>query len=163
MNKSYLLIGGNEDDRMTRMAQACREIAVTAGPILRSSSLYETAPWGHTDQADFLNKALLVATSLDAPALLAELLAIEERMGRKRLVKWGPRIIDIDILFFNDEVMQLPGLSVPHPELAKRRFALAPLDEIAPDHIHPVTGQTVHEMLIACPDHSTVKKIVEVI
>jgi 2-amino-4-hydroxy-6-hydroxymethyldihydropteridine diphosphokinase len=163
MNNSYLLIGGNEGDRPGRMAEARREIGRTAGSILRSSSLYETAAWGKTDQADFINQALLLQTALDAPDLMLELLAIEARMGRRREGKWGPRTIDIDILFFNDDIISLPGLSIPHPELPKRRFALVPLEEIAPDQIHPVSHRSVRELLAACPDHSDVKKIVTVI
>lgn len=163
MNKSYLLIGGNEGDRMAHLSEARHAIGMTVGTLLRSSSLYETEPWGKPDQADFLNQALLVETPLQAPALLAALLAIEESMGRKRQEKWGPRLIDIDILLFNDEILQLPGLSIPHPELPKRRFALVPLDEIAPAQHHPLTGLSIHELLSVCPDHSDVKKIVSVI
>src|SRR5579863_1496888 len=102
-NKAYLLIGGNEGERTDELALACLNIAEFCGPVTRKSSLYETAPWGKTDQPAFLNQALLLETSLPAPSLMKELLAIEERMGRKRVEKYGPRIIDIDMLFFNDD------------------------------------------------------------
>jgi len=159
MNISYLLIGGNEGDRVGTMATARRRIEAAAGPIRRQSALYETAPWGKTDQADFINQALLVETSLDAPTLLQNLLGIEAAMGRKRIEKYGSRIIDIDILFFNDAIIRQPGLLIPHPEMQNRRFVLAPLAEIAPDHLHPVLGLPVRELLINCTDPLAVKKL----
>jgi 2-amino-4-hydroxy-6-hydroxymethyldihydropteridine diphosphokinase len=159
MNISYLLIGGNEGDRRATLARAREHIAADAGSIRSRSSLYETAPWGKTDQPDFLNQALLVGTTLDAPSLLRALLGIEEKMGRKRLVKYGSRIIDIDILFFNDAIIRQPGLVIPHPEIPNRRFVLTPLAEIAPDHIHPVLGISVRELLITCTDPLAVKKL----
>src|SRR5579859_4571578 len=159
MNISYLLIGGNEGDRTATLATARNYIEAAAGAIRSRSSLYETAPWGKTDQADFLNQALQLETALDAPALLSTLLGIEERMGRKRREKYGARIIDIDILFFNDAIIRQPGLLVPHPEVQNRRFALAPLEEIAPSYIHPVLGVSVRELLLTCTDPLAVKKL----
>jgi 2-amino-4-hydroxy-6-hydroxymethyldihydropteridine diphosphokinase len=159
MNISYLLIGGNEADRPAALATARARIQAAAGPIRRCSSLYETAPWGKTDQADFLNQALQLETALDAPSLLTLLLGIEEQMGRIRLEKYGARIIDIDILFFNDAILRQPGLVIPHPEMANRRFVLAPMEEIAPHYIHPVIGLSVRELLSNCPDPSAVKKL----
>jgi 2-amino-4-hydroxy-6-hydroxymethyldihydropteridine diphosphokinase len=159
MNISYLLIGGNEGDRAARMENACENIGASAGIVLRRSSLYETAAWGKTDQGDFLNQALEIRTSLAAPALMDVLLGIEEKMGRRRLEKWGSRLIDIDILFFNEEIIRLPQLVVPHPEIQNRRFALAPMEEIAPLYIHPQFRKSIRELLAECPDKLDVKKI----
>ena len=158
MNISYLLIGGNEGDRLTNLAEARKYVASAAGTLLQVSSVYETAPWGRTDQPDFLNQALELATSLDGPSLMRVILAIEEKMGRQRLEKYGSRIIDIDILFFNDAIIQEPGLVVPHPEIPNRRFVLAPMEEIAPSYRHPVLGQTIAQLLAACKDPLEVKK-----
>jgi 2-amino-4-hydroxy-6-hydroxymethyldihydropteridine diphosphokinase len=159
MNKAYLLIGGNEGERADELARARRNITASCGPLIESSSLYETAAWGKTDQASFLNQALLLETPLTASSLMNTLLGIEEKMGRKRLEKYGPRIIDIDILFFNTEIINLTGLVIPHPEIQNRRFALAPMNEIASDYIHPVLQKTILELLLECPDQLDVKKI----
>ncbi len=159
MNKAYLLIGGNEGERMDELARACRKIIEFCGPLIRRSSLYETAAWGKTDQAAFLNQALLLETSLTAPSLMEMLLGIEEKMGRKRLEKYGPRIIDIDILFFNREIINLAGLVIPHPEIQNRRFALEPMNEIASSYIPPLLQKTILELLLECPDKLDVKKI----
>ena len=158
MNISYLLIGGNEGDRPAHLAEAREQIATAAGRVLRSSSVYETAPWGKPGQPDFLNQALELATKLEARALIGVLLGIEEKMGRRRLEKYGSRRIDIDILFFNDAIIEEPGLVIPHPEIANRRFVLAPMEEIAPFYRHPVLGRSVRELLADCKDPLEVKK-----
>jgi 2-amino-4-hydroxy-6-hydroxymethyldihydropteridine diphosphokinase len=158
MNISYLLIGGNEGDRAGHLATARENIALTAGTLLHASSVYETAPWGKPGQANFFNQALELETPLDASILMKVLLAIEEKMGRRRLEKYGSRIIDIDILFFNDAIIQEPGLIIPHPEIPNRRFVLAPMNEIAPSWRHPVLGRTVRELLAACTDPLEVTK-----
>ena len=160
MNISYLLIGGNQGDRLARLATARNFITAAGGQILLSSALYETAPWGRTEQPDFINRALQVATDKDAPAWLLTLLDIEEKMGRRREEKYGPRIIDIDILFFNNSIVHEPGLTIPHPEIQNRRFALTPLEEIAPYLIHPVLGKTIRELLAECTDPLAVKQLI---
>ena len=165
MNISYLLIGGNQGDREAKLAAARAHISAAAGPIRHASSLYETAPWGKTDQGWFLNQALAVETESEPMTLLKTLLKIEETMGRRRSEKYGARLIDIDILFFNDAIVAIeaiggdPGLIIPHPEIPNRRFVLEPLNEIAPRYIHPVLGLSVQELLLACTDPLEVKKI----
>ena len=159
MNSSYLLIGGNEGDREAALSQARTHLETAAGTIRQVSSLYETAPWGLADQPWFLNQALRLETEADPAALLKTLLHIEERMGRKRQEKYGSRRIDIDILFFNDAIVRLPDLIIPHPEIANRRFVLEPLCELAPEYCHPVLHLSVRELLLACTDPLEVKKL----
>ncbi|HMH24282.1 MAG TPA: 2-amino-4-hydroxy-6-hydroxymethyldihydropteridine diphosphokinase [Puia sp.] len=159
MNISYLLIGGNKGDRVSWLEKACEHIGRSAGPVLLRSSLYETAAWGKTDQSDFLNQALQIRTSLDAPALMDVLLMTEEKMGRRRVEKWGARLIDIDILFFNEEIIRQPQLVIPHPEIQNRRFALVPMEEIAPLYIHPLLRKSIRQLLAECPDELNVKKM----
>ncbi len=158
MNKAYLLIGGNEGNRTDELARACGYITRFCGALTLRSALYETAAWGKTDQDDFLNQALLLETGLNASALLDTLLGIEEKMGRKRVEKYGPRNIDIDILFYNDEIINLDGLVIPHPEIQNRRFVLEPMNEIAPGYIHPVLKKNITALLKECPDKGDVKK-----
>ncbi|HEV3250718.1 MAG TPA: 2-amino-4-hydroxy-6-hydroxymethyldihydropteridine diphosphokinase [Puia sp.] len=159
MNKAYLLTGGNEGDRFHHMQQARANIEHICGQLLQVSSLYETAPWGKTDQADFLNQVMLIDTKFNPEELLRAILSIEEKGGRKRTVKNAPRTIDIDILFYNDLILEKPGLSIPHPRIADRRFVLEPLNEISPELVHPVIGKTIRQLLLECKDELRVKKI----
>ena len=159
MYLTYLLTGSNEGDRILHMQQARANIELFCGRILQISSLYETAPWGKTDQSDFLNQVLLVETNLGPHPLLHALLSIEESLGRKRSVRNAPRTIDIDILFFDQLILKEPGLEIPHPRIADRRFVLEPLEEISPDFIHPVLKKTIRQLLQECTDELAVKKI----
>lgn len=159
MNKAYLLTGGNEGNRRLHMQQARANIELICGQVLLVSSLYETAPWGKSDQADFLNQVLLVDTILTPQALLQAILTIEEKSGRKRTIKNAPRTLDIDILFYDHLVIDESGLSIPHPRINARRFVLEPLNEISPGFIHPVLGKTIHQLLLECTDQLGVKKI----
>lgn len=145
--------------RDEQLAYAARLIEERCGNIIDRSSLYETAAWGKTDQDNFLNQALVLETSLNARDLLNEILYIENLMGRDRIEKYGPRIIDIDIIFFNHDVIREPGLTVPHPEMSKRRFVLQPLNQVIPAYIHPVYYKTVSQLLDECTDTLPVKKI----
>ena len=159
MNKTYLLTGGNEGDRRLHMQQARTNIELICGHVIQVSSLYETAPWGKTDQADFLNQVLLVETKLSPRAILQAIFSIEEKGGRKRTLKNAPRTIDIDILFYNHLVLEEPGLCIPHPRIKDRRFVLEPLNEISPGLMHPVLGKTIKQLLLECKDELAVKKI----
>jgi len=159
MNKAYLLTGGNEGDRYLNMQQARTNIEHICGRLLQVSSLYETAPWGKTDQADFLNQVLLIETKWSPRELLKAILQLEEKGGRIRTVKNAPRTIDIDILFYDQLVIEEPGLSIPHPRIADRRFVLEPLNEISPVYEHPVLHKTIHQLLLECTDQLAVKKI----
>jgi len=159
MNKVFLLIGGNMGDRLQNLSQAIALLAATCGPIVQQSAIYETAAWGKTDQDPFLNQALLLNTTLSAHELIDTILATEEKMGRHRMEKFGPRIIDIDILFYNDAVIDEPHLTVPHPQLPNRRFALEPMNEIAPKLVHPVLHKTIEQLLKDCKDELPVEKL----
>ena len=159
MNKTYLLTGGNLGNRLAFLSQAKELLSEYCGVITAASSFYETAAWGNTNQAAFLNQALEITTTLNARQLIRKILKIEKRLGRIRKEKYGPRNIDIDILLYNDEVHEMPFLKVPHPEMQNRRFALLPLAEIAPGLIHPVFKKSIMELLDDCTDGLEVNKI----
>ncbi len=127
--------------------------------VIRCSAFYESEPVGVPDQAWFVNTAVKVRTSLDPGPLLLELLAIENEMGRVRLEKWGPRIIDLDLLLYEDRVLQSPELTIPHPEMAHRGFVLLPLCDLDPDFIHPVAKQSLETLLAGLPDDPTVRRL----
>jgi 2-amino-4-hydroxy-6-hydroxymethyldihydropteridine diphosphokinase len=158
MNKAYLLLGGNLGERGKNLETARAAIGEHCGTILRSSAVYETAAWGLSDQPPFLNQAIELETEFTAVQLIGKILKIEKDMGRERLEKNGPRNIDIDILLFNEEKIHYPFLVVPHPELQNRRFALAPMEEIAPELHHPIFKKTIQQLLAECRDVSDVKK-----
>lgn len=158
MNKTYLLLGSNMGNSHRQLKSAIKYIEQKIGEVTRKSGLYQTAAWGNTDQPDFLNQVLIVATKLSAPDLLKHILLIEEKMGRVRTIKNAPRIIDIDILFFNKEIISAKNLMVPHPEIANRRFVLIPLNELSPNLKHPISNKSMHELLLGCTDELNVKK-----
>jgi 2-amino-4-hydroxy-6-hydroxymethyldihydropteridine diphosphokinase len=158
MNKVYFLLGSNIGNSEQQLTQAITHIKKEVGKIIHASSIYQTAAWGKTDQPDFLNQVIIVGTSLTAEEILSIILAIEEKMGRVRAEKNAPRIIDIDILFFNKEIIHTKNLKVPHPEIQNRRFVLIPLSELSPNFIHPVFNKNIHQLLSECKDVLNVKK-----
>jgi 2-amino-4-hydroxy-6-hydroxymethyldihydropteridine diphosphokinase len=159
MNKAFLLLGGNLGKREQNLEAARENINLHCGTIVKTSSLYETAAWGNTEQPSFLNQALEIRTSLTAVQLIRSILKVEKQMGRIRQEKYGPRLIDIDILLFNNDIHHLKFLKVPHPEMQNRRFALLPLQEIAPGFIHPVLNKSITVLLDECKDELKVKRI----
>ena len=152
MNDVFLMTGSNIGDRNNNLRTAEAHINKTIGKIILKSSIYETAPWGNSLQESFYNQALEVNTRLTATEVMSALLKIEHLMGRKRTFKNAARIIDLDILFFNHEIIKLKSLEIPHKEIANRRFVLEPLNEIAPGRIHPVLHKKTSSLLKECKD-----------
>ncbi|MEP6513443.1 MAG: 2-amino-4-hydroxy-6-hydroxymethyldihydropteridine diphosphokinase [Parafilimonas sp.] len=159
MNNAFLLTGGNLGNREYNLQKGKILIEKYGGKIMLQSSVYQTAPWGYAEQPDFYNQALQLQTLLTAEILMKILLQIEEKMGRERLIKLGPRIIDIDILLMNDDIINSAVLKIPHPQLSERRFALMPLAEIAAEKIHPVLNKSISQLLAECTDTLPVHKI----
>ena len=159
MNTIYLLLGSNLGKSNEQLTKARIQISKKIGTTTRQSGIYQTAAWGNTKQPDFLNQVIIVETLLTAVETMNGILSIEKNMGRKRTQKNEPRIIDIDILFFNKTVIEEPTLIVPHPRISERRFVLIPLNELSPLFIHPVFRKTIHQLLRVCPDKLSVKKI----
>ena len=159
MNTVYVLAGTNLGNRLQYLQQAANVMEEQCGIIIKRSSIYETAAWGITDQPSFYNQAFAVSTALRPAQFMQTLLKIENSMGRKRVIKMGPRIIDLDILLIDDLIIDTELLKVPHPYLPERRFALLPLNEFAGEVIHPVLGKTIEELLEECKDEGEVKKL----
>lgn len=159
MTLAYLLLGSNIGNRQQNFANAHHLLHLRCGSVKQMSSIFETAAWGKTDQAAFLNQAIELSTNLQEHDLLIALKNIEQQIGREPGEKWGPRLIDIDILFYGNSIVQSNTLTIPHPFLHLRRFTLVPLAELAPNFNHPVLHQTVLELLEHCPDSSVVNKL----
>lgn len=159
MHQVFLLTGSNVGNSLANLQTAARFISDEVGEVIHASSIYKTAPWGNTNQQDFLNQVLWVETDKNPREVLELVLAIELKMGRVREQKWAPRTIDIDILFFDDLLIQEPDLQVPHPLLHLRKFTLQPLLEIAPTLLHPLLKQTITDLVATCPDDSLVEKL----
>ncbi len=152
MNSVYILLGGNLGDRENNLFRATQQLSEQIGTITRTSLLYETAAWGVENQPNFLNQVILVESTINAEEILSINQAIEKYLGRKRYQKWHERTIDIDILYFNNEIINQENLTVPHPYLHERKFTLAPLVEISNNFVHPIFKKSNEQLLHECKD-----------
>jgi 2-amino-4-hydroxy-6-hydroxymethyldihydropteridine diphosphokinase len=160
-SKAVLLLGSNSGDRVHYINKALSCIEKFIGNIVLKSSLYESSPWGFAEQPDFLNRVVVIMTSLQPSELLNTLKKTETELGRITAEKWKQRIIDIDILFYDEIIFESAELTIPHPMLPKRKFTLVPLVEIMPGFIHPVFKKTISELIISCEDTGEVRKITD--
>ncbi|MBC7566983.1 MAG: 2-amino-4-hydroxy-6-hydroxymethyldihydropteridine diphosphokinase [Pedobacter sp.] len=159
-NKVYLLLGSNMGARLQLINEAIKNINSKIGEIEERSSVYETAPWGKTDQAGFLNIAIAINTLFTPLEVLNKALEIETQLGRIREEKWGARLIDIDIIFYGNDIVNIPNqLEIPHPEMHNRKFVLEPLVEITPNLQHPVFKKSISALLNELNDQLDVTKI----
>lgn len=142
----YIALGTNLGDREANLRTAKQHLSAKV-TITQESPVYITPPWGYTEQPDFLNQVITVCTRLKPLPLLRLLKGIEQHMGREKLILNGPRLIDLDILFYGDQVVEMDNLQIPHPRMEGRAFVLVPLNEIAPNLVHPLLGISVSEML----------------
>ena len=159
MSKVFVGVGSNLGDReflIRKAVESMRDLPRTL--VVRVSSLYDTDPVGEVDQPAFLNAAVWLETTLEPRELLWQLLLIEKRMGRVRSQRWGPRPIDLDLLFYGEESVDEPDLTIPHPEAHRRAFVLLPLLELDPDFVHPATGETIRKMIKRLPPNPPVRK-----
>jgi 2-amino-4-hydroxy-6-hydroxymethyldihydropteridine diphosphokinase len=155
----FLSLGGNLGNTQEIFEQCYPMIENKVGPILEQSSLYRTAAWGLTDQADFINQVILLETNLHPEDILTEIQAIEKELGRERTITWGPRTLDLDILFIDQQIIQTTDLRVPHPHIQDRKFILIPLQEIAGEYVHPVFKKTMIQLLQETNDTTAVTLI----
>ena len=158
MNIVFLQLGSNLGDRELLLKDAILAIENRVGDIVNFSKVYESSPWRVEGQDNFLNQILKIKTTLLACEVLSIVLNIEEQLGRVRIEKWGERLIDIDIIFYNDSIIETPELCVPHKHLHERMFVLKPLHEIAPEMVHPKYNKTIDELLKICKDTELVKE-----
>lgn len=159
MGSVFLLLGSNLDNRVSNLHEARQQISRYGGKIITTSSIYRTQAWGDATRQEFYNQAVEIQPVEDPYKTLYSVLEIEKRMGRVRKEKWGDRLIDIDILLWEDLEIQQADLTVPHPYLHLRRFALTPLAEIAPAAIHPGFNKCVSQLLDECADTLTVERV----
>lgn len=152
MKSIYILLGANLGDRTAQLNDALIAIASSIGKITKVSTIVETAAWGVEEQPSFLNQVIEVKSFLNPIETLEICQSIENQLGRVRNEKWGARVIDIDILYYENEIVNLPHLQIPHPYIQDRKFTLIPLVEIAPDYIHPVLKKSNDELLAICTD-----------
>lgn len=155
----FVGLGSNLGDRRHNIRQALLLLDRPEAHVVQVSSLYETEPVGPRPQPDYLNAVCRLETQRSPDLVMAACLDVETQMGRVRDERWGPRIIDLDLLFHGDLIVQSPELILPHPRILERRFVLEPLCELAPDFLDPVSGKTVRELLEECPDSTRVVRI----
>lgn len=155
----FLLLGSNMGNSLEYLEEAQVLLEERVGALIQKSARYRTAAWGNTDQPDFINQVLKMETPLLPQDALGTILAIEKDMGRSRAEKWGPRTIDIDILYYEQEVINTPDLQIPHPCLHERAFTLVPLCELEPSFMHPVLKQTNSQLLHSLTDSLPVSKL----
>lgn len=158
MNIVFLQLGSNLGDRELLLQDAILAIKERVGEMIEKSKVYESTPWRSEGQKNYLNQILKVKTELQADDILSVILDVEKNLGRLRLEKWGERLIDIDIIFFNDSIIEKAELCVPHKHMHERMFVLIPLHNIAPEMVHPKYNKTVDELLKICTDAELVNE-----
>lgn len=158
MSEAYIAIGCNLGEKRRQMVQAI-DLMQSLGVLRAVAPLYRTGAYGYTDQPDFLNSVVCLKTGLPPLELLEALKRLEHRLGRKKRERWGPREMDLDIIFYNGQLVNEEGLTIPHPDLSNRRFVLQPLADIAPDFISPRHHRTVATLLAECPDKTNIQLI----
>lgn len=158
MEHIILSLGSNVGDRHAHLDDARQHLEDAGVKILKTSQIYESEPVGYSNQDDFLNQVLIVETTQSPQELLETCLAVERKMGRVRVQKNGPRLIDIDILFYQDKILSEDSLLLPHPRIAERRFILVPLTELAAEQVHPVLEESIQELLQTCPEEHWVER-----
>lgn len=154
MPTAYIGIGSNLGDREDNCERAIKLLEAGDIKVEKRSSMIETEPWGAEDQPKFINMAVEIETDLEPVELLSLLKKIECEIGRRPAERWGPRIIDLDILLYDDLIIKMPKLEIPHPHIAEREFVLKPLSEIAPDKIHPVLKKSIKDLFLQFPQSS---------
>ncbi|WP_149913083.1 2-amino-4-hydroxy-6-hydroxymethyldihydropteridine diphosphokinase [Sphingobacterium cavernae] len=159
VNEIYILLGANLSDPITQLEQARELLKQKLGNLVKESSIYQSEAWGVEDQPVFLNQVLLIETDKSADESLLICQNIENELGRIRKEKWGARLIDIDILYFNSEIIDKPLLKIPHPYIQDRKFTLQPLCEVANSYKHPKLNLTNEQLLLICKDNLEVVKI----
>ena len=152
MNTVYIQLGSNIGERESFITKSMYKVEDDIGKIITASSIFETTAWGNKNQNNFLNSVIEIKTPFDAFTILQKSQEIENNLGRERSDKWGERTIDIDILFYNNKIINTKELTVPHPLIQKRKFVLVPLSEIAPNYMHPILKKNISTLLSECKD-----------
>ena len=159
LHKSYILLGSNKGRRNGFLSKAKKQIELLCGKIEKESFVYQTAAWGTVKQQDFLNQIIRIKTKLLPNELMKSLLQIETKLGRVRTIKYGPRTIDLDILFYDDLIHHSKIVTLPHPAIQNRKFVLVPMVELSPLKKHPALHKTMKTLLKVCTDDLEVKKV----